>query len=155
MSMFFLPWVGFVLKEWKVGEMSIQEPLDIQVILVPSNHEEGVFISDFEVGVVDSDVLYKLDLLPAVGRTVETAHNDSLEMNGGLLWSDESPNNFLIFGNDDIQLCEPEGTFNQCYSCTTPSSVWARIGNIVNSFQQKGFFNLVLMTFVFLTLPDF
>ena len=110
--MFFLPWVGFVLKEWKVGEMSIQEPLDIQVILVPSNHEEGVFISDFEVGVVDSDVLYKLDLLPAVGRTVETAHNDSLEMNGGLLWSDESPNNFQIFGNNDIQLCEPEGTFS-------------------------------------------
>ena len=97
----------------------VQEPLDIQVILVPSNHEEGVFISDFEVGVVDRDVLYKLALLPAVWRTVETAGNDSLEMNGGLLWSDESPNHFQIFGNDDIQLCEPEGTFNQCYSCTT------------------------------------
>ena len=133
----------------------VKEPLDIQIVPVPSNHEEGVFISDFEVGVVDSDVLYKLALLPAVGRTVETADNDSLEMTGGLLWSDESPNNFQVFGNDDIQLCEPEGTFNQRCSCTTSSSVWARVGDIVNSFQLKGFFNLVLMTFVLFGLPDF
>ena len=80
----------------------VKEPLDIQIILVPSNHEEGVFISDFEVGVVDRDVLYKLALLPAVGSAVETADNDSLEMNGGLLWSDKSPNNLQILGNDDI-----------------------------------------------------
>ena len=107
-----LPAMGGFCVEGVESRGDVKEPLDIQVILVPSNHEEGVFISDFEVGVVDSDLLYKLALLPAVGRTVETAHNDSLEMNGGLLWSDESPNNFQIFGNNDIQLCEPEGTFS-------------------------------------------
>ena len=78
---------------------------------------------------VDSDVLYELALLPAVLRTVEAADNDSLEVAGGLLWSDESPNNFQIFGNDDIQLCQLERIFNQCFKgptnmCVRVLTVW-------------------------------
>ena len=133
----------------------VQEPLDLQVIFVPPNHDECIFIFDFEGGMVDGDMLDKLALLPAVGGTVKTADNDSIELNSGLLWSNKSPNYFKIFGGDYIQFCECEVTFNQGYCCAPSSSVRARVGNVVDSFQLKGFFNHVLMILVFLTFPNF
>ena len=70
-------------------------------------------VVEFELVVVDGDVLHQLGLPPAVGHRVEAADHDPLEGGGGPPGPHQPPHHLQGGRGDHLQPCEGELALNE------------------------------------------